>query len=148
MEGEFYHKDIFGTVVDANFGEDTEEKAPISSKKGKFFPDFAFTDAISARNKKEAWIEYQREMASGLVAEQLFWSVAKQVRNLILAKRTKTAAEADLNPFVYKKLKSGSEKYSQEELVQMSEDLVVGYHNARRGIGEIETLLEKFLLSL
>lgn len=147
MEEEFYHKDLFGTEVDISFAEPAEEKLPVG-KKQKFFPDFAFTDAISARNKKEAWIEYQREMASGLVAEQLFWSVAKQVRNLILAKRTKTAAEADLNPFVYKKLKSGSEKYSQEELVQMSEDLVVGYHNARRGIGEIETLLEKFLLSL
>lgn len=148
MEGEFYHKDIFGTVVDANFGEDTEEKAPISSKKGKFFPDFAFTDAITDRNKKEAWIQYRREVASGLAPEQLFWSVSKQIKNLILAKETKNATEAGLNPFVYSKLKKGLKNYNEGELEHISEALVDGYHDARRGKGEIETLIERILLSL
>jgi DNA polymerase III delta subunit len=146
MEEEFYHKNIFDVVVDQSFGE-VEEKLPVA-KKEKFFPDFAFTDAISARNKKEAWIQYQREQASGLAPEQLFWSVTKQIKNLILAGRTKTAAEADLNPFVYKKLKEGRNNYKDQELEEISERLVMGYHEARRGKGEIEMLVEKILLSL
>lgn len=147
MEEEFYHKNIFGEKIDHSFTDTVEEKAPVV-KKGKFFPDFAFTDAITDRNKKEAWVQYQREIASGLVPEQLFWSVVKQFKNLILAKRTTNATEADLNPFVYKKLRAGLNNYEEGELEQLSESLVVGYHNARRGKGEIEMLVEKTLLSL
>lgn len=33
-------------------------------------------------------------------------------------------------------------------LIELSERLVVGYHEARRGKGEIETLIEKTILSL
>ncbi|MDB5266789.1 MAG: hypothetical protein JWN89_604 [Parcubacteria group bacterium] len=147
MEEEFYHKNLFAEVVDKNFSEADEEKAPLG-KKGKFFPDFAFTDAITARNKKEAWIQYQRELASGLAAEQLFWATARHFKNLMLAKRTNSAVEADLNPFVYKKLQAGLKNYKEGELESLSESLVIGYHEARRGEAEIETLLEKTLLKL
>lgn len=147
MEEEFYHKDLFGEEINLSFGEPDEEKTPVE-KKGKPFPDFAFTDAISARNKKEAWIQYHRELASGLSAEQLFWSVARQIKNLMLVNRTKNAVEADLNPFVYKKLKNGLSNYKEGELEEISESLIVGYHNARRGKGDIEMLVERILLGL
>jgi DNA polymerase III delta subunit len=147
MEEEFYHKNIFGEEVDISFADPTEEKNPINKKQG-YFPGFAFTDAIGARDKKEAWIQFQRELASGLVAEQLFWSVAKQIKNLLLAKRTSSASEADLNPFVYKKLKANVNNFKEGELENLSEGLVLGYHQARRGKGEIEMLLEKMLLNL
>ena len=147
MQEEFYHKNIFGEQVDVSFAEPAEEKSPINKKQG-YFPGFAFTDAISERNKKEAWIQYQRELASGLVAEQLFWSVTKQIKNLLLAKRTNSAVEADLNPFVYKKLKASVSNFKAGELEKLSEKLVIGYHQARRGKGEIDMLIEKTLLSL
>ncbi|MES2213845.1 MAG: hypothetical protein V4465_00415 [Patescibacteria group bacterium] len=147
MDEEFYHKNLFAEVVDKSFAEAEEEKAPVG-KKGKFFPDFAFTDAITARNKKEAWIQFHRELASGLVSEQLFWATARHFKNLMLAKRTNSAAEADLNPFVYKKLQAGLRNFKEGELESISESLVVGYHKARRGEVEIEALLERTLLSL
>ena len=144
---EFYHKNIFGEKIDKSFLEPEDEKSQII-KKQKFFPDFAFTDAITSRDKKEAWIQYQREVASGLVPEQLFWAVTKQIKNLILASRTHTAVEADLNPFVYKKLKAGLSNFKEGELEGISESLVIGYHDARRGKGEIEMMVEKTLLNL
>ena len=147
MDEEFYHKNIFGEKVDKSFSEPIDEKSQII-KKQKFFPDFAFTDAITNKDKKEAWIQYQRELASGLVAEQLFWAVTKQIKNLLLTLRTKTAIEADLNPFVYKKLKSGLINFKEGELEEISLSLVVGYHDARRGKGDIDMLVEKTLLML
>ena len=147
MEEEFYHKNIFGEEVDISFADPVEEKSPINKKQG-YFPGFAFTDAIASRDKKEAWIQYQRELAAGLVAEQLFWSVTKQIKNLLLAKRTNSAAEADLNPFVYKKLKGSISNFKEGELEKLSESLVIGYHQARRGKGEIDMLIEKTLLRL
>jgi DNA polymerase III delta subunit len=147
MEEEFYHKDIFGTTINKGFLDSGEEKAPIE-KNEKFFTGFGFTDALSLRNKKEAWIEYHREIASGLKPEQIFWSITKHFRNLILAKRTKNAIEADLNPFVFKKLKEGVKNFKEGELESISSDLVCGYHDARRGKIEIPILIEKIILSL
>lgn len=118
--------------------------------KGKkdYFNIFAFTDTVASRNKKQAWIMYQKALASGMAPEEVYWKVVWQVRTMLLAERCASAQEAGLNPFVYQKAKSGLKNFKPGEVEKLSEQLVVGYHNARRGIGEIETLVEKLLLRL
>jgi len=146
-EEEFYHKDIFGHVVDVNLAEAQEEYGEIKDKKSDF-NIFLLTDAIGARNKKEAWVLYQKALASGMVAEEIFWKVVWAIKTMLLAKRTRSADEAEMKAFPYSKAKSNLKNFKEGELEKISEDLVVGYHNARRGIGEIDTLIEKILLSL
>jgi hypothetical protein len=146
MPDEFYHKNIFDEVVDADFSVE-EEATLLLSKKQNDFPIFGLTDAIGARNKRESWIQYQRALASGLSAEEVFWKVVWQIKNMLTASRT-TEKESGLNPFVYKKAKAALGHFKPGELEVFSEQLVVGYHEARRGKAEIETFLERFLLSL
>jgi DNA polymerase III delta subunit len=145
---EFYHQDLFGIVVDFA-PEIEEEKIDLVGPKGKSdFNIFSLTDAIANRNKKEAWVLYEKALASGMSAEEIFWKVVWQVKTLLLASRTKTAEEAGMKAYPYSKAKSSLKNFKTGEVEKMSEDLVVGYHNIRRGEGEMETLIEKILLKL
>lgn len=149
MTEEFYHKDIFGTVVDVNLGaaEEGEEK-PLFDKKGREFNIFALTDALGARQKKEAWILYQKALGAGLSAEEIFFKIVWQVKSMLIASKTKNVGETDMKPFPYSKAKSFLKHFRPGELEKLSENLVIGYHQARRGEGEIETLVEKIILKL
>jgi DNA polymerase III delta subunit len=124
-----------------------EEFIEKTAQKKEFFNPFSLTDAIASRDKKNAWILYEKALAGGQVADEIFWRVTWQVKALLLADKTKSATEADLKPFVYTKAKSALKNWKEGELEQLSEKLVSGYQLARRGEGEIETLLEKILLS-
>ena len=148
MTDEFYHKDIFGTVVDVNLGTVEEgEKLPLD-KKGREFNIFALTDALGARKKKEAWVLYQKALSAGVRTEEIFFKIVWQVKSMLIASRTKNVGETDMKAFPYSKAKSFLKNFKSGELEKLSEALVVGYHMARRGEGEIETLVEKILLGL
>jgi len=53
-----------------------------------------------------------------------------------------------MKTFPYNKAKGFLKNFKLEEIERLSEDLVIGYHLARRGEGEITTLIEKILLKL
>lgn len=143
---DFYKSNLFGEVVNVGLGDETETE--IIEKAGKEFNIFPLTDALGERNKKNAWIVYEKALASGMVADEIFWRLMWGVKAMLLTAKTSSAEESGLNPFVYKKSKSFLKNWKVEELEKLSESLVVGYHNARRGIGEMETMIEKILLSL
>lgn len=147
MEEEFYHKDLFGAVVDVDFTA-AEEEELVGSKKRPDFNIFIFTDAVGTRDKRKAWMLYQQALEAGFVPEEMFYKLVWQVKTLLLAANTRTSVEADMKAFPYNKAKGNLKKWKLEELEKLSEDLVLGYHKARRGEGEIETLVEKIILSI
>src|SRR3989338_8034359 len=149
MTDEFYHKDIFGTVVDVSLGAvEAENNQPLFDKKGREFNIFALTDALCTRKRKESWILYQKALSAGLTPEEIFFKIVWQVKSMLIASRTKDVGETDMKDFPYNKAKSFLKNFKSGELEKLSEDLVIGYHLARRGEAEIETLVEKLLLSL
>lgn len=148
MTDEFYHKNIFGTVVDINLGAIEESELPLLDKKGQEFNIFALTDAVGARDKKRAWILYQKALSAGVRAEEIFFKIVWQVKSMLIASRTKSVAETDMKAFPYNKAKSFLKNFKTGELEKLSENLVVGYYQARRGEGEIETFVEKFILKI
>lgn len=123
MTEEFYHKNIFGEAVDIDLQEKEGGEAMLLDKKGKEFNIFALADAFGSRDKKRAWVLYQQALLAGVPAERIFFTLVWKVRSMLLLK-----------------------KNFEREL--LSERLVIGYHQARRGEGEIETLVEKTILSL
>lgn len=137
---------MFGERVDVGLVE--PEEAEVIEKAGREFNIFPLTDAIGDRDKRSAWVVYEQALASGMVADEIFWRVMWGVKALLLSAKTASAEESGLNPFVYKKFKSCLKNWKVEELEKLSESLVVGYHDARRGKGEMETMIEKVLLSL
>jgi hypothetical protein len=145
---EFYHKDLFGAVVDIDLQEVEVDEKPLLDKRNREFNVFALTDALGARNKKEAWIIYQKALLAGLSAEEIFFKIVWQVKSMLIASRTKSVGETDMKAFPYSKAKSFLKNFKSGELEKLSEDLVVGYHKVRRGEGEVEMLVEKILLKL
>ncbi|MSR87787.1 MAG: hypothetical protein EXS69_01305 [Candidatus Zambryskibacteria bacterium] len=143
---EFFQQDIFGNVVKVVL--EGEEIDAIGPQARSDFNIFALTDAIGARKKRDAWVLYQKALASGMVAEEVFFKLVWQVKTMLIANSTSSAIEADMKPFTYNKAKSFLKNFSTSELQNLSKDLVLGYHQARRGEGEIETLVEKTLLKL
>ena len=59
----------------------------------------------------------------------LFWGT----KNMLLCKKAKSVTETGLSSFVYRKTKSYSNNYSEDELTNISNKLVKMYHFARRG---------------
>ncbi len=150
MTEEFYHKDIFGNIIDIDLTEveETDDDKPLFDKKGKEFNIFALTDAIGGRKKKEAWIIYRKALAAGLTVEEIFFKVVWQIKSMLIASRTKSVSETDMKPFPYDKAKSFLKNFKPGELEKISENLVIGYSEVRRGKGDLETFIEKTLLSL
>src|ERR1035437_8334500 len=146
MSEEFYHKDIFGSVVDLDL--QAEEESDIGPKARSEFNIWALTDAIAERKKKDAWVLYQKALASGMAAEEIFWKLVWVIKSLLIAQKTKNYTETDMKEYPYKKAKSNLKNFKEGELEKLSENLVTGLHNARRGEGDIDGLIEKTLLSL
>jgi hypothetical protein len=112
------------------------------------FNIFSLTDAIGARKKRDAWVLYHKALASGMAPEEVFFKLVWQVKTMLIAQKTKTAEEAEMKSFPYGKAKGFLRNFKSGELEKFSGSLVKGYHQARRGEGEIETLVEKALLRL
>jgi DNA polymerase III delta subunit len=132
------------------FSETTEEFSLNEGvvKKNDTFNIFSVTDALGRRDRKNLWLLMQRALRSGLVAEELFWKYVWQVKTMLLVSSGANEKEAGLHPFVYKKALSNAKNYSHQELVNLSEKLLVLYHEDRRGRRNIETGLELLTLTL
>jgi len=153
MTDEFYHKNIFGAVVDISPSDavrsDLNADAPgLTLRSRPEFNIFALTDALGARKKREAWILYRKALAAGLSAEEVFFKLFWQVKSMLIALKTKSVEETDMKAFPYAKAKRFLKNFKPGELEKLSEGLVIGYYQARRGEGEVETLVEKILLGL
>ncbi|MEK7461616.1 MAG: hypothetical protein AAB586_00900 [Patescibacteria group bacterium] len=149
MTEEFYHKNIFGNIVDVdlNLVED-EERLVSFDKKDREFNIFTFTDAVGSRQKKQSWVLYRKALSTGISAEEIFYKLVWQIKSLLIASKTKNAGEADMKTFPYNRARSFLKNFKINELEALSESLVVGYNSVRRGKEEMETFVEKILLNL
>lgn len=152
---EAYATNLFGeSAGPESFSKNSSDVPPeawpeFSSKlSGSAFNIFLLTDAIGARDKRDAWVLYRKALSSGMVPEEVFYKLVWQVKTLLIAQKTKSVAETEMKPFPYNKAKGCLKNFKPGELEKLSAELVNGYHRVRRGEGEMETLVERFLLKL
>jgi DNA polymerase III delta subunit len=130
-----------------DFSEKKDDGAPSRGGVAKFNA-FDMADALGRKDKKALWVLYQKALEHDSVPEEIHGMLWWQVKAMMLAKTAKTAAEADLNPYVFSKSRSFAEKFSNDDLARISSTLVALYHDSHRGLGEFEVGLERFILSL
>ncbi|MES3004993.1 MAG: hypothetical protein V4690_02690 [Patescibacteria group bacterium] len=121
------------------------QKFEKTEKKQNINPFFV-TDGILERDKKELWVSYLKALSMGIEPEEIHGIFFWQVKNMILASRSSSQTETGLAPFPYKNALRGSRKYKTEELQNMSADLVNMTHKVRTGAGDMEVMLEKWIL--
>lgn len=107
---------------------------------------FSITDKLLARDKKGLWVSYIDLINRGILAEEIhgvfFWAV----KNMIIAGKVASQKESGLTPFSYSKALSGGRNYKSDELQKMSSALVEMTHKVRQGEGDLEVMLEKWIL--
>lgn len=100
-----------------------EEEAP-----KPVYNAFALADAVGKRNKKEAWMLYRKAIDKGEAPEALHGMIFWKIKSIILS--------------------GFGGDWKKEELLKTLDELVILYHNARRGKHELETCLEAWLLGI
>ena len=127
--------------------EQVQEFTKTESKKEEL-NIFSITEGLLEKDKKHLWISYIDLLGKGAVAEEIHGILFWQVKNMILVSRAGSLAETGLSPYIYKSSLTGSRKYKTEELSQMSGELVNMTHKVRQGEGELDLMLEKWILRL
>jgi len=117
-------------------------------KRAEAFNRFALPEALGRRDRKMLWVLYQKALRSGMAEEEIHGLLFWQVKSMLAAAQAGSAEASGLKPFVYSKAKSAARNYSPEELEALSARLVMLYHEARRGKYDLETALERFVLSV
>ncbi len=96
-------------------------------KKEESFNIFSLANAFGSNDRKRAWLLLIKALSAGVPPENIIGVLHWKVRDM--------GAHAQ-------------KIYTKEELHQLSEDLIVMYHNAHRGLGDLSLQLERFILSL
>lgn len=110
------------------------------------FNIFSVADGLRDKDKKKLWVTYLDCMNKGASAEEIHGIFFWQVKNMILASRASSQVETGMSPFVYKNALTGARNYTEEELIRISSDLVGMTHRVRQGEGELEVMMEKWML--
>lgn len=144
-------------VIEPHIGAVDKKKLPkgaklesfdISSQKQDAPPlsAFALVDAVQSGDRKRAWILFRELIESGASPEEIHGALAWAARGVVLAAKTKSAAEAGMKPFPYNKAKGVARGLKPGDAEAESAELVDLYHRARMGQGTLEDLLEIYLL--
>ena len=107
---------------------------------------FSITDGLLQKDKKRLWISYIDFLRKGAAPEEIHGIFFWQIKNMILASRARSQVETGLAPFPYKNALTGARNYKTEELSQMSSELVEMTHRVREGDGDMDIMLEKWIL--
>lgn len=117
-------------------------------EKGRRLNLFVLADALGARDRKKAWMLLISLLRQGAKPEELAGVLHWQVRSMLVASRVATAEEANMKAFVFEKSRRYAKQFADRELADLSRRLVTLYHESHRGGGQLDLLLERFVLSL
>lgn len=109
---------------------------------------FGINDGLLDKDKKKLWVFYTNIVKQKVPPEEIHGVLFWQIKSMILASRATSSLDAGLSPFVYKNSLRGSRNYKTEELQKMSSELVGMTHKVRMGEGDLNIMLEKWILCL
>ena len=112
------------------------------------FNIFGLADALLRKDKKSLWILYTQAKMAGHASEEISGTLFWQVKMLALAHRTQSADEAGVSAFPYNKAKRALSAHSKESVQEMLTSLVTLYHKGHGGEGDMDTLLEEWILTV
>lgn len=122
---------------------------PLQKKFEKRIDSFPVTNALAVRDKKLSWVEFEKVRRAGIVMEEvhgtIFWGFKTMLIASILDKQG--AIRAGVKESSYRSYSPLSKNYSIQELKDKLTILKEIYHKGHRGEGNIEELLEEFILN-
>lgn len=129
------------------YASHAEAVQEFAAKKTERLNPFALADALANKDRRKLWVLLQEMKLGGLPAEELIGILWWQLKTLRLAAITSSAEEAGLKEFPYSKAKRSLSAFSPGELERLSHSLLRLYHDGHSGVRDIDTALEKWVLS-
>ncbi len=109
---------------------------------------FALTDALIRKDKKNAWIIFQRLKNQNVSAEEIHGTLWWQWKTLALVSgKEKVLAKKTISPYVFSKSESAMKLFSQEEVLNNIHMLMSMFQESRRGVSNLFHQLELFILT-
>lgn len=112
----------------AVFDLSEKEEREIKAKKEEGMNIFEIANALGEKNKKHLWIIYRQLIEEGKVPEEIHGVLFWKAKTMMLA--------------------GGNHTWGGDELSRLIDDLITVYHEARRGVHELETGLEALLVGI
>lgn len=110
---------------------------------------YSLTDAVGARDRRASWTILQEATESGLSAEEIFWKLVWQMKHMLVAcDKGATPENTGMSAYPLQKARTMLKNFSHGELCQKFRDLLTLYHDARRGVCDLPTGVELFVLTL
>jgi hypothetical protein len=109
--------------------------------------NFELADFIGRRDKKAAWLKYRAMIDGGASADEIHGTVFWLFKNMKIASE-ETSAASGLHLFVYGKAQANAKKFSKEEINDRLQTLISMHIRARSGEEDMESGIERFILSL
>lgn len=109
---------------------------------------FAACDAIFEGPGRRAWVALEDFFYRGGSAEELFWKLVWQAKNIVLVKRLSVAgrnaaSESELHPFVAKKSLRFGAKFEYAALSGWWEELIGSLHDSRLAGNDMRAVVER-----
>lgn len=109
------------------------------------FNTFALADALLMRDKKALWVLLMRAFKAEKTAEEIIGTLFWQMKSFLIVEN---GGGTSLSPFVVGKVKRQLKNFKTGEMKELTNKLLTAYHEARRGRGDMETALERFVLGV
>ena len=113
------------TVV---FDLSDKQEMEIKMKKEEGMNIFEIANALGNKDKKSLWIIYRQLIEEGKVPEEIHGVLFWKAKTILLS--------------------GGSHVWKEKELYDLLDSLITVYHEARRGVHELETGLESLLVNI
>jgi len=118
----------------------------VGPKNREYFPA-GLTDALLARDRKNLWITYMEEIASGKSPEELHGLLVWQMN--ALAQTAHNSVNPGLKPFVYEKCKKAIQKYSHTDIEKKYTSLISLVGEARsKNSAPLHVHLSRWILEI
>lgn len=129
--------------------EDKEELENQKTGRPDFvYSPFALQDALGERSAKKTWLEYQKLRLQGIEAEELIYKLISKARDMLAISKGVDKEILNLKDYPYNKSKKDLKNWPIKNLTDFYNKTITAYYESRMGKEELETALEKIILSI
>ncbi|MEK7462031.1 MAG: hypothetical protein AAB618_00445 [Patescibacteria group bacterium] len=130
------------------YSKQATEIEEFTATKATDFNRFAITEALAKKDKKQLWVLLQEARAAGVRDEETIGLLWWQLKSLRLAKLSRSAKEAGMKDYPYKKATQSLRNFKDGEVEALSRSLLELYHLAHQGKRDLDGALEEWILGI
>jgi hypothetical protein len=122
---------------------------PLTKVAEKRMTSFAIADALGSRDKRSSWVEFEKVRRAGIAMEEVHGTIAWGFKSMLctLLMDKQSATRTGMKEYTYRTYSAYAKNYGLDELKDKLTELKEIYHKGHRGEGELEELLEHFILN-